>query len=221
MEKRKVAIMEKQEAKQLVLETTKRAYAMGLFAGTSGNLSIYNSAKGEIYITPSSTPYETMQAEDIVTIDLEGHVLEGELLPSSEWRLHTAIYKARPDAGAVVHTHSPYATAYATMNRPIPMILVEMLPFIGDTVKVARFALPGDPAVGTEAVHALEGRKGCLLQNHGVVAIGEDLPSAFTTAVYIEDAAKICYLADTAGVPNPIPEEQIALFRERMKGGQA
>lgn len=123
--------MEKQEAKQLVLETTKRAYAMGLFAGTSGNLSIYNSAKGEIYITPSSTPYETMQAEDIVTIDLEGHVLEGELLPSSEWRLHTAIYKARPDAGAVVHTHSPYATAYATMDKPIPIILVEMLPLSG------------------------------------------------------------------------------------------
>ena len=213
--------MEKQEAKQLVLETAKRAYALGLFAGTSGNLSIYDLAKGEIFITPSSTPYETMQAEDIVTIDMDGRVLEGKLLPSSEWRLHAAIYKARPDARAVVHTHSPYATAYATMNRPIPMILVEMLPFIGDTVKVARFALPGDPAVGTEAVCALEGRKGCLLQNHGVVAIGEDLPSAFTTAVYIEDAAKICYLADTAGVPNPIPEEQIALFRERMKGGQA
>lgn len=221
MEKRKVAIMEKQEAKQLVLEIAKRAYALGLFAGTSGNLSIYDSAKGEIFITPSSTPYETMQVEDIVTIDMDGRVLEGKLLPSSEWRLHAAIYKARPDARAVVHTHSPYATAYATMNRPIPMILVEMLPFIGDTVKVARFALPGDPAVGTEAVCALEGRKGCLLQNHGVVAIGEDLPSAFTTAVYIEDAAKICYLADTAGVPNPIPEEQIALFRERMKGGQA
>ncbi len=213
--------MEKQEAKQLVLETTKRAYALGLFAGTSGNLSIYDSAKGEIFITPSSTPYETMQVEDIVAIDMDGHVLDGKLLPSSEWRLHATIYKARPDARAVVHTHSPYATAYATMNRPIPMILVEMLPFIGDTVKVARFALPGDPAVGTEAVRALEGRKGCLLQNHGVVAIGEDLPSAFTTAVYIEDAAKICYLADTAGVPNPIPEEQIALFRERMKGGQA
>ena len=210
--------MDKQKAKQLVLETTKRAYALGLFAGTSGTLSIYNAEKDEIYITPSSTPYETMQVEDIVTIDCEGHVLEGALQPSSEWRLHTAIYKARPDAKAVVHTHSPYATAYATMDKPIPMILVEMLPFIGDTVKVARFALPGDPAVGTEAVRALEGRKGCLLQNHGVVAIGEDLPAAFTTAVYIEDAAKICYLADTAGKPNPIPEEQIELFRARMKG---
>lgn len=210
--------MDKQKAKQLVLETTKRAYALGLFAGTSGNLSIYDAEKDEIYITPSSTPYETMQVEDIVTIDCEGHVLEGALQPSSEWRLHTAIYKARPDAKAVVHTHSPYATAYATMDKPIPMILVEMLPFIGDTVKVARFALPGDPAVGTEAVRALEGRKGCLLQNHGVVAIGEDLPAAFTTAVYIEDAAKICYLADTAGKPNPIPEEQIELFRARMKG---
>ena len=210
--------MDKQKAKQLVLETTKRAYALGLFAGTSGNLSIYDAEKDEIYITPSSTPYETMQVEDIVTIDCEGHVLEGALQPSSEWRLHTAIYKARPDAKAVVHTHSPYATAYATMDKPIPMILVEMLPFIGDTVKVARFALPGDPAVGTEAVRALEGRKGCLLQNHGVVAIGEDLPAAFTTAVYIEDAAKICYLADTAGKPNPIPDEQIELFRARMKG---
>lgn len=99
--------MEKQEAKQLVLETAKRAYALGLFAGTSGNLSIYDSAKGEIFITPSSTPYETMQAEDIVTIDMDGRVLEGKLLPSSEWRLHAAIYKARPDARAVVHLDLP------------------------------------------------------------------------------------------------------------------
>ena len=213
--------MDKQKAKQQVLDTAKRAYALGLFAGTSGNLSIYDAENDQIYITPSGAPYETMRVSDIVTIDRSGRVLEGELLPSSEWRLHTAIYAARRDAKAVVHTHSPYATAYATMNRPIPMILVEMLPFIGDTVQVARFALPGDPAVGTEAVRALEGRRGCLLQNHGVVAIGEDLPSAFTTAVYIEDAAKICYLADTAGTPNPIPKEQIEIFKARMKGEKA
>lgn len=202
--------------KQLVLDTTKQAYAQGLFAGTSGNLSIYDRSNGYIYITPSSTPYETMQRDDIVVIDINGNVIDGKLAPSSEWRLHAAIYAAREDASAVVHTHSPYATAYATMDKPIPIILVEMVPFIGDTLQVARFALPGDPAVGTEAVKALRGRKGCLLQNHGVVALGSDLQSAFTTAVYIEDAAKICYFADTAGQAKTIPDDQIELFKKRI-----
>jgi L-fuculose-phosphate aldolase/L-ribulose-5-phosphate 4-epimerase len=92
-----------------------------------------------------------------------------------------------------------------------------MLPFIGDTIRVARFALPGDPEVGNQAVRALEGRKACLLQNHGAVAVGAGLEDALTSAIYMEDAAKIYHMACAVGTPKEIPEEQLRLFRSRMR----
>ncbi len=209
--------MNREKYREILLAYTKKAYENKLFAGTSGNLSIYDDENDCIYITPSSIPYENMECEDMVVITMDGTVLEGKHQPSSEWKLHANIYKERKEIKAVVHTHSPYATAFAVANMPIPMILVEMLPSIGDTVQVAGFALPGDEKVGIEAVKALEGRKGCLLKNHGAVAIGEEIESAYITAVYIEDAARIYYLASTVGTVGEIPEEQLEIFRQRMK----
>ena len=206
--------MNREKYREILLAYTKKAYENKLFAGTSGNLSIYDDENDCIYITPSSIPYENMECEDMVVITMDGTVLEGKHQPSSEWKLHANIYKERKEIKAVVHTHSPYATAFAVANMPIPMILVEMLPSIGDAVQVAGFALPGDEKVGIEAVKALEGRKGCLLKNHGAVAIGEEIESAYITAVYIEDAARIYYLASTVG---KVPEEQLEIFRQRMK----
>lgn len=210
--------MNRQEYKELLLEYTKRAYANKLFAGTSGNLSVYDTDNNLIYITPSSIPYETMTDEDIVVIDMEGNVVEGKHMPSSEWQLHAVIYRERREIKAVVHTHSPYATAFAVADMPIPVILIEMLPFIGDSVQVARFAIPGEEAVGVEAVKALKGRKGCLLQNHGAVAIGEDIDSAYTTAIYIEDVAKIYHLSSTVGGALEIPREQIEKYILKLNG---
>ena len=209
--------MNREKYREILLAYTKKAYENKLFAGTSGNLSIYDDENDCIYITPSSIPYENMECEDMVVITMDGTVLEGKHQPSSEWKLHANIYKERKEIKAVVHTHSPYATAFAVANMPIPMILVEMLPSIGDAVQVAGFALPGDEKVGIEAVKALEGRKGCLLKNHGAVAIGEEIESAYITAVYIEDAARIYYLASTVGKVREIPEEQLEIFRQRMK----
>ncbi len=209
--------MNREKYREILLAYTKKAYENKLFAGTSGNLSIYDDENDCIYITPSSIPYENMECEDMVVITMDGTVLEGKHQPSSEWKLHANIYKERKEIKAVVHTHSPYATAFAVANMPIPMILVEMLPSIGDTVQVAGFALPGDEKVGIEAVKALEGRKGCLLKNHGAVAIGEEIESAYITAVYIEDAARIYYLASTVGTVGEIPKEQLEIFRQRMK----
>ena len=209
--------MNREKYREILLAYTKKAYENKLFAGTSGNLSIYDDENDCIYITPSSIPYENMECEDMVVNRMDGTVLEGKHQPSSEWKLHANIYKERKEIKAVVHTHSPYATAFAVANMPIPMILVEMLPSIGDAVQVAGFALPGDEKVGIEAVKALEGRKGCLLKNHGAVAIGEEIESAYITAVYIEDAARIYYLASTVGKVGEIPEEQLEIFRQRMK----
>lgn len=203
------------QRKTAVCHAALRSYQDGLFAGTSGNLSTYDSGSGQMAITPSGVDYLTMQPSDVVIMGLDGTIHEGTRPPSSEWRLHAAIYQAKPEAGAVVHTHSPYATSFAVVRRPIPAVLIEMLVFLGGDVPVADFALPGTAEVGTHAVAALTDRTACLMANHGVVAFGRDLSEARTRAIYVEDAAKICTLAQANGTPivlsGEIQQQMLAL----------
>ena len=202
-----------QEARQAVCAWSKQCYAEKLFAGTSGNLSVYDRQKKLMVITPTSVAYETITPEDMVVTDLEGNVLEGKYRPSSEWRMHAAVYAAKPEVSAVIHTHSPYATAFAVNNRPIPTILIEMVPFLGGDVPLAKFAVPGTAAVGDEAVKVLKERTGCLLANHGVLAVGDTLERAHIRAVYIEDAAKICSIAMSNGPIVTISDEAVAAMK--------
>lgn len=202
-----------QEMKRAVCDWSRQSYAEKLFAGTSGNLSVYDREREVMVITPTSVPYETITPEDMVAIKLDGQVLEGKYRPSSEWRMHAAVYAAKPEVSALVHTHSPYATAFAVNNRGIPTILIEMVPFLGGDVPLAKFALPGTAGVGEEAVKALRDRNGCLLANHGVLAVGATLEQAHIRAVYIEDAAKICSIAMSHGPIVTMSEEHIAAMK--------
>lgn len=208
------------EAKQQVLALSKRAFDAKLFAGTSGNLSIYLREENLVVITPTSIRYEDMTLEDLVIMNLEGKVLEGRHEPSSEHRLHLALYVSRQDASSVVHTHSPYATAFAVNNTPIPLILVEMIPFLGGSVPVAPIAQPGTPEVGQYVVQAMGDKVACLMGNHGVVTIGETLDQAYIRAEYVEDAAKIAFLAKQNGPLVLIPEE-IEMKMKKPAGGKA
>ena len=199
-----------QEMRESVCYWAKRSYGEGLFAGTSGNLSAYSREEGVMVITPTSVPYEGIAPEDMTVLRLDGTVTEGRYGPSSEWRMHAAVYRARPQTGAVVHTHSPYATAFAVNRREIPLILIEMVLFLGGSVPLAEFATPGTQAVGDAAVKALQGRTGCLLASHGTLAVGETLEQAHLRVVYMEDAAKICSLAMSNGPIVPLTQEQAA-----------
>ncbi len=184
-----------------IVEKSLQAYRAGLFAGTSGNMSAYCRAENIMYITPTSVRYETMRPEDVVAMRLDGTILGGKKQPSSEWRMHAAVYRAFPDTGAVFHTHSPHATVFAVVHRPIPATLIEMHFFLGGDVPCAKYARPGTDAVGENAAAVLAGKGGCLLENHGVLAVGRDLDEAYLRAEYIEDAAKIYILANTLGTP--------------------
>ena len=199
-----------QEMRQAVCAWSKQCYAEKLFAGTSGNLSVYDRDQGLMVITPTSVAYEGIMPEDMVVLRLDGEVLEGKYLPSSEWRMHAAVYGAKPEVSAIIHTHSPYATAFAVNNRDIPVILIEMVAFLGGGVPLAKYAVPGTRGVGDEAVKVLEDRGGCLLANHGVLAVGDSLERAHLRAVYIEDAAKICSIAMANGPIVTMSGEQIA-----------
>lgn len=203
--------------KKEVLAWTKQSFYEKLFAGTSGNLSTFNSEDNTIVITPSSIPYETMDVEDIMVIDLAGNIIEGKHKPSSEWRMHAAIYRGKPGVTAVVHTHSPYATSFAVNHEKIPVILIEMVPFIGGDVPLATFALPGTEGVGNEALKALQDRNACLMENHGVVSVGNDLGQAHIRAVYVEDAAKIYHFAKLNGHVYTVDQKNINTMLARMQ----
>lgn len=202
--------MEKQKAlasaKRQVLETAKKAYKEGLMAGTSGNMSVYLREYGLMAITPSSYDYSIMEEKDIVVTDLQGNVAEGWLKPSSEWRLHAEIYINLSHVNAVVHTHSPYATSFAVVRKEIPVILIEMEPFIKGSIEVSPYALQGSAQVGLNAVPILRRKNACLMANHGVVAVGETIAQAYINSVYTEDAAKIYHMALSVGEPVVISE---------------
>jgi len=191
--------------KQQILEYAQKGYRQNLMAGTSGNISAL-ADDGVIVITPSSIDYIQMTADDVMVIDFDGNILEGPHKPSSEWPMHAEIYKNMPEVRAVVHTHSPYATAFSVINEPIPLVLIEMVYFLRGDVRVAPVATQGTPQVGIGVVQALQGRGACLMQNHGAVSIGKDLPQAYIRTEYTEDAAKICHMAKAIGTPILIPD---------------
>lgn len=187
--------------KQQVLETAKQAYQEKLMAGTSGNMSIYCPEQRLMAITPSSYDYRVMEEKDIVVIDLEGTVIEGWLKPSSEWKMHAEIYKHLPHVKSVVHTHSPYATSFAVNHQEIPVVLIEMIPFLKGKLEVSPYAAQGSAEVGQNAVPILERKNACLMANHGVVAVGETIAQAYLNSIYVEDTAKIYHMALSAGTP--------------------
>ncbi len=173
--------------------------AAGFMPSKSGNLS-QRTPRGFL-ITPSGLPYAHAMPEDLVELSLDGAVLSGQRRASSEWRLHADIYAARPDAQAIVHTHSPHATALSCARRPIPA-LHYMIAFAGgDDIRCSGYATFGTPELATAAVAALEGRRACLLANHGVVALGATLAGADTLAREVENLARQYLLLLAAGLP--------------------
>lgn len=144
------------ELRQEIVDRSLQAFHEGLFSGTSGNMSCYLREEDLMLITPTSVRYDVMRAEDIVALRLDGTVVEGHLKPSSEWRMHTAVYENCPDVNAVFHTHSPYATAFAVNHQTIPAVLIEALVFLGGDIRCADYATPGTKEVGLNALPALE-----------------------------------------------------------------
>jgi L-fuculose-phosphate aldolase len=185
-----------------VVRTAQGLDAAGFCPSKSGNVSIRHG--DGMLITPSGLPYAAMQPDDIVEIDLEGRRTGGaERKASSEWPFHAAIYKARPDATAVVHTHSPCATALSCARRDIPAFHYMIALAGGSDIRCAPYATFGTQALADNAVTALEGRRAVLLANHGVIAIGQTLEGAQTLAGEVENLARQ-YLALLAAGLEPV-----------------
>jgi L-fuculose-phosphate aldolase len=201
--------------RQSIIDACLRMNSLGINQGTSGNISLRH--EDGMLITPTGTPYETMKPEQIVFMRLDGAV-ETNQRPSSEWRFHRDIIKARPEVNAVVHAHPPYSTILAIMGMAIPAVHYMIACAGGDTIRCAPYATFGTEELSQHAVTALEDRSACLLAHHGMIAVGPSLDKAMWLAVEVETLARQYHGCLQIGTPPLLPRAEIENVMGRMAG---
>jgi L-fuculose-phosphate aldolase len=183
------------ELKRAVVRAARGMLDASLVVGSLGNVSARDPEQPNvIYITPSGLLYTQLLPEDVVRIDLEGRRLAGGHAPSSEWRLHTAIYRAQSEINAVVHAHGTYAQAWSFLGEPLPARTEELEIFAGGDVRVAQYAPSGSQDLADRAVEALRDRRAALLARHGIVAVGTTLDEALVLCQIVERQAQVAWL---------------------------
>jgi len=186
-----------------------------LVVWTSGNVSGRDPETGYVVIKPSGVMYEALAPENMVIVDMDGTVVEGDLKPSSDTATHLYIYRRRPDVGGVVHTHSTFATAFAAVGKPIPPNLTAICDEFGLEIPVGGFALIGGEQIGQEVVKSIGDSKAILMQNHGVFTIGQNARAALKAAIMVEDAARTMFYALQLGQVLDIPADQVTRLHRR------
>jgi len=191
-----------------VLSTARRLVSEGLTRGTSGNVSA-RLEDGAFLVTPSGVPYDRLEAADVVRVELDGTLHPDQRPPSSEWRIHRDLLIARPEIGAVVHAHPPFATTLASLRRPIPAVHYEIGLCGGHDVRCAEYATYGTEELSRAALAAMVDRHACLLANHGIVAVGPSLDLAFRVARVVETVAEMYWRALAVGTPVVLDREEM------------
>ena len=186
-----------------------------LVVWTTGNISARDRETSLVVIKPSGVRYEELTAEKMVVVDLDGKVVDGDLKPSSDVDTHLYIYRNRSDVGGIVHTHSTFATAFATVGKSIPPFLTALCDEFGGPIPVGGFARIGSEEIGREVIRSIGDSKAILMRNHGVFAIGETATAAVKAAVMVEDAARTMFYAYQLGDPLEIPPEEVAKLHKR------
>ncbi len=215
------------DAKNAILHTCQNMQSAELVIGSSGNASYRIEGTDHIAITPSSVDYSCMGVDDVMIINMDGDIVEGDRNPSIEHPLHLAIYKARPDVHAIVHTHCIYASAMAVLQEPLPPIVDEFVIRLGGQVEVAKYGMPGSEELATNVVEALGPLNAVFLANHGALCCGPTLDEALHNALLLERVAHIYLLASAAAgdkkklttLPPDAIETQAQMFdlMKRMK----
>ena len=208
--------------RQAVSDAARLMADLGLVTGTAGNISVRlrtDEGRELMAVTPASTPYEAMTVDDIVVTDFDVEPVEGDLAPSSESLLHVGIYQRRPDAEAVVHTHSIYSSVLAVAGIDLPPVIDEVVVYVGGTIQVSRYGYPGTEELADNVCDALGSNKAAFIANHGAVAVGRSLEEAMDICLLVERACQIYVMASSLGQVTPIPGEYVdastAIYRMR------
>ncbi len=212
--------MKYEKIREEIVATAKQMLEEGLVTLTAGNISMRIPGEELVAITPTGRPYTTMKPEEVSIVNLSCNMLDGECKPSSEAPMHTMVFRQRPEINAVVHTHSPYALAFAVAHKEIPLICIEGLSTKAMCVLVADYGVPGTEEIGRKALEALNRQPGSLavlLANHGLLTIGKSLEEAYGIASKVETEARIYQLALNIGPPVPMTAEQVQAIRSRYE----
>ena len=204
------------EERKALVKYGKKLVTEGLTKGTGGNLSVFDRNKGLMAITPSGIDFFEIKEENIVVLDLEGNVVEGDKLPSSEWYMHLIQYQQRDDIDAVIHAHTTYGTVLACLREPLPATHY-MIAVAGKDVKVADYATYGTKELAINSAKAMENRRAVFLANHGILAGAQDLLNAFNIVEEVEYCSKIYCTAKSIGTPIVLPDEEMELMAEKFK----
>lgn len=198
-----------------LVELGKKLITNGLTTGSGGNISIYNREKNLVAISPSGQDYFQTQPEDVVIVDLEGEVVDGDKRPSSELGMHLIFYRNREDVNGIVHTHSTYATTVASLGWKLPAVHY-LIGFAGYDVNVADYAVYGSQELAENALAAIGDRNAVLLKNHGLIALGDSADRAFSTAEHLEFVAEIYCQAKALGEPEILSKEEMDIVMKKF-----
>lgn len=196
-----------------LLATSRRMVELGLNRGTAGNASV--RCGSDILITPSALPVAEMTERDMVLLDADGKLLQGGK-PSSEWRFHRDILKARPETGAVLHMHSPFATTIACLGKDVPAVHYHIAIAGGDSIRCTPYTIFGEQNLSDLALEALRDRKACLLGNHGMIALGRNLAEALSVAHEVEYLCEIYWRTLAVGEPQILTAQQMHEVKEKF-----
>lgn len=191
-----------------IIAAARKMAQQNMLPGSWGNLSI--KIDSDTYaVTPSGRGYDRLTPEDITIVNAAGQIIMGNLIPSSELPLHLAVYKAMPEANAIVHTHSTYASACAAARKDIPPLVEDMVQIMGGPVRCAEYALPGTEALAENVIKAMNGKRAALLANHGAAAWGVTLDEAMMVAGIVEKAAQLYFITQSLGGAVLLPQSDI------------
>jgi L-ribulose-5-phosphate 4-epimerase len=200
----------RERAREDVLRYCRRMLAEHLVGFTAGNISARVRDEPGLYaVTPTSVPYDSLEAADICLATIEGAVVDGRLEPTTEFALHTLLYRRRPEVHAVVHTHSAAAMTMAALGWTLPPILTGFVAAVGGSVRTAPYARPGTEALADATADALAERGACFLRHHGLLAVGASLRHAYNAACVTEGAAEVFLRARAFGPVPELPEEEV------------
>jgi L-ribulose-5-phosphate 4-epimerase len=203
------------EQRQKVIDIALKAQGERLMPLTMGNFSIRDKESGYVCITPSGMEYSLLKPEDIVVVDLQGKVIEGDRSPSIETQLHCRTYIKRSEVMGICHTHSTFATAWACCGKEIPVIVAELAGMIGGPVQCAPYAPMGTEKLADIVSDYIGARNALLMENHGMLAVGESIEKAYANAVIVEEAAKVTLYAMQIGGMKTITDRECNYLRKQ------